>query len=109
MHVSRDDPTPIPQSSVNTRRRIIILTSVQLVLFYIRCLITAMASTTRNRWTNDETEQLLRYILDRRSEMGEAGSFKPAFYSGASEAVTSGRWAGKQCHNKWDSVSPNQD
>jgi hypothetical protein len=68
------------------------------------------SSTDKAQWDEDEIVALLDYLLDHKSAIGEAGSFKmPTFRAAAdsiSDLLVNGPIkTGKMCKTKWRTVS----
>jgi len=72
-----------------------------------------MASSTDNskaQWDEEEIVALLDYLLDHKSAIGEAGSFKMPTFKAAADSISGllvngPPKTGKMCKTKWRTVS----
>lgn len=91
------------------RQRLVCLAAAAVTSFYLHCfcIIMAKASTTSSssQWSIEETEALLQYLLDHKSEMGEAGNFKKKTYVAAAEIIPNKTKSWDKVKSKWGSVS----
>lgn len=60
-------------------------------------------------WNEDEIRNLIDYLYQQRSAVGEGGNFRMATYNAAAEHISSyhsqgPRKTGKMCKTKWVSV-----
>jgi hypothetical protein len=76
---------------------------------------TAMMATTTSapsdkaQWNENETMALVDFLLERKSEIGEAGMYKMGTFNAAASHIASHhtlgpRKTGKMCKTKWRSV-----
>jgi hypothetical protein len=72
-------------------------------------LATVTAPPDKAQWNEDETTALVDFLLEHKSEIGDAGMYKMGTFNAAAGRIavhhTSGpRKTGKMCKTKWRSV-----
>jgi hypothetical protein len=77
---------------------------------YATLLMASATDNSKAQWDEDEIVALLDYLLDHKSAIGEAGSFKMPTFRAAADSI-SGLLVngppkmGKMCRTKWRTVS----
>lgn len=99
--------TTVTDYPLTPRQRTLLTAGVVLTTFYFQCFYLLMASTsqTGGRWTTEETMDLINYLYDKRSEMGDASSFRNTTFTGAAQEVRGRRWSAEQCKTRFGTVS----
>jgi len=95
------------------RRRQLWAQTVVIVTLCAQYTTLLMASSTDNskaQWDEEEIVALLDYLLDHKSAIGEAGSFKMPTYKAAADSISGllvngPPKTGKMCKTKWRTVS----
>ena len=105
------DPKCVPQLA---RKRHIWAAALTLTTLcaQVATAVMATAPTTpidKAQWNEKETEALVDFLLEHKSEIGDAGMFKMGTFNAAAASIaghyTSGpKKTGKMCKTKWRAV-----
>jgi hypothetical protein len=97
------------------RRHLVNIAAAAVAAFYLHCLSIIMShsqpeapSTTgmiSQQWTDLETEAVLQYLIDHKSEIGDAGNFKKKTYTAAAGIIPGQTRTSSQVQTKWQAVS----
>ena len=87
------------------------LAATSVAAFYLHCLSIIIAnsqatcSTSSQQWTDLETEAILQYFIDHKSDISDVGKFKKKTYTFASRIIPGQARTSLQVQTKWQSVS----
>lgn len=108
----KTDPAIICAMQMDTRRRSIIFAALAAAVACVQCTAALMAPENPKNsaiWNDNETSALVDYLLKHKSEMGDAGAFKPATWNAAAADIAKHHTlgpmkTGKMCKGKYGSV-----
>ncbi|KAF8231112.1 hypothetical protein L208DRAFT_1399357 [Tricholoma matsutake] len=63
------------------------------------------ASTVSQQWADHETETILLYFINNKSEIGNAGNFKKKIYTAAARTIPGQTRSSLQVQTKWQAMS----